>query len=123
MKFSGTADNMMNGKIKTIQWHEVDELLDQDAFFFDIREDFELATGSLPKSTCIPLNQLRNRLDKLPKDKTIYVYCQVGLKGYNDARILMHHGFDVKNLDCGYKTYKFATYALKNKPLKKITKE
>ncbi len=118
-----TADNMMNDKIKTIQWHEVDELLDQDAFFLDIREDFELATGSLPKGAFIPLNQLRNRLDELPKDKTIYVYCQVGLRGYNAARILMHHGFDVKNLDGGYKTYKFATYALKNKPFKKVTKE
>lgn len=118
-----TADNMMNQKVKTIQWHEVDALLDQNAYFLDIREDFELATGSLPNSTLIPLNQLRNRLDELPKDKTIYVYCQVGLRGYNAARILMHHGFDVKNLDGGYKTYKLATYEMKNKPFKLAPKK
>ncbi len=118
-----TADNMMNQKVKTIQWHEVDALLDQNAYFLDIREDFELATGSLPNSTVIPLNQLRNRLDELPKDKTIYVYCQVGLRGYNASRILMHHGFDVKNLDGGYKTYKLATYVMKNKPFKLAPKQ
>lgn len=57
-----TADNMMNQKVKTIQWHEVDDLLDQHAYFLDIREDFELATGTLSNSHVIPLNQLRNRL-------------------------------------------------------------
>lgn len=118
-----TADNMMNQKVKTIQWHEVDGLLDQHAYFLDIREDFELATGTLSNSHVIPLNQLRNRLAELPTDKTIYVYCQVGLRGYNAARILMHHGFNVKNLDGGYKTYKLATYIMKNKPFKPVPKQ
>jgi len=43
----------------------------------------------------------------------IYVYCQVGQRGYNAARLLMAHGFEVKNLDGGYKTYKQAKYQLK----------
>jgi NADPH-dependent 2,4-dienoyl-CoA reductase/sulfur reductase-like enzyme/peroxiredoxin family protein/rhodanese-related sulfurtransferase/TusA-related sulfurtransferase len=110
-----TADNMMNGKIATIQWHEIDALLEENALFLDVREDFELATGSLPKGKQIPLNQLRNRLNELPKDQTIYIYCQVGLRGYNAARVLMHHGFTVKNIDGGYKTYKFAKYKVKER--------
>lgn len=110
-----TADNMINGKISTIQWHEIDALLEDNAYFLDVREDFELATGSLPKGKQIPLNQLRNRLIELPKDQTIYIYCQVGLRGYNAARVLMHHGFTVKNIDGGYKTYKFAKYNVKER--------
>ena len=62
----------------------------------------------------IPLNQLRDRLNELPKDQTIYVYCQVGARGYNAARILMQEGFEVKNLDGGYKTYKNSKYQLRN---------
>lgn len=108
-----TADNLLQGKVQTIQWHEVDALLKADAFFLDIREEFELATGQLATSAWIPLNQLRQRLVELPKDQTIYVYCQVGQRGYNAARLLMSHGFDVRNLDGGYKTYKQAYYEVK----------
>lgn len=111
-----TADNLINEKVATIQWHEVNELLANGAFFLDIREDFELATGVLPNHTWLPLNQLRQRLTELPKDQVIYVYCQVGQRGYNAARVLMAHGFKVKNLDGGYKTYKQAHYQLKNQP-------
>ena len=108
-----TADNLLNQRVRTFQWHEVDALLGKQAFFLDIREEFELATGKLADPTWIPLNQLRQRLTELPKDKMIYVYCQVGQRGYNAARLLMAHGFEVKNLDGGYKTYKQAKYQLK----------
>lgn len=108
-----TADNLLNQRVRTFQWHEVDALLEKQAFFLDIREEFELATGKLANPTWIPLNQLRQRLTELPKDKMIYVYCQVGQRGYNAARLLMAHGFEVKNLDGGYKTYKQAKYQLK----------
>ena len=108
-----TADNLLNQRVRTFQWHEVDTLLEKQAFFLDIREEFELATGKLANPTWIPLNQLRQRLTELPKDKMIYVYCQVGQRGYNAARLLMAHGFEVKNLDGGYKTYKQAKYQLK----------
>ena len=108
-----TADNLLNQRVRTFQWHEVDALLEKQAFFLDIREEFELATGKLADPTWIPLNQLRQRLTELPKDKMIYVYCQVGQRGYNAARLLMAHGFEVKNLDGGYKTYKQAKYQLK----------
>ena len=118
-----TADNIINEKVQTVQWHEVDTLLEKGAFFLDIRESFEQAAGLLPNTSSIPLNELRQRIDELPKDQTIYVYCQVGQRGYNAARVLMSHGFDVRNLDGGYKTYKQAKYELKNIALVASTKE
>lgn len=108
-----TADNILSGKVATFQWSQVDDLVSKNAFFLDVREDFELATGTIESSHQIPLNQLRRRIEELPKDQTIYVFCQVGHRGYNAARILSQEGFDVKNLDGGFKTYKMAKYQLK----------
>lgn len=109
-----TADNILNNKVEIFQWSEIEELKEKSSFFLDVREDFELATGSIENSVQIPLNQLREKLGELPKDKVIYIYCQVGARGYNAARILMQAGFNVKNLDGGYKTYKNAKYKIRN---------
>ncbi|MGV3354797.1 CoA-disulfide reductase [Streptococcus orisratti] len=108
-----TADNILSGKVATFQWSQVDDLVSKNAFFLDVREDFELATGTIESSHQIPLNQLRRRIEELPKDQSIYVFCQVGHRGYNAARTLSQAGFDVKNLDGGFKTYKMAKYQLK----------
>ncbi|MBV1944284.1 FAD-dependent oxidoreductase [Streptococcus parasuis] len=108
-----TADNILSGKVATFQWSQVDELISNNAFLLDVREEFELAIGTIESSHHIPLNQLRQRLGELPKNQPIYVYCQVGHRGYNAARILSQAGFDVKNLDGGYKTYKTAHYRIK----------
>lgn len=107
-----TADNILNQKVATFGWQEIPKLLEENAYLLDVREEFELATGELPSSHVIPLATLRDRLTDLPKEQTIYVYCQVGLRGYNAARILMQHGFSVKNLDGGFKTYKQANYSI-----------
>ena len=109
------ASNMLEGTIDTFQWHEVDGLIAKGAFLLDVREDFELATGVLGNAYTIPLGDIRARMSELPKDKTIYVFCQVGHRGYNAARILMQNGFTVKNLDGGYKTYKQANTTLNYK--------
>jgi NADPH-dependent 2,4-dienoyl-CoA reductase/sulfur reductase-like enzyme/peroxiredoxin family protein/rhodanese-related sulfurtransferase/TusA-related sulfurtransferase len=115
-----TADNLLTGKVASFQWSEVANLQSQGAYFLDVRETFELATGQISGSHTIPLNQLRHRLQELPKDQTIYVYCQVGHRGYNAARILKQAGFEVKNLDGGYKTYKNASYQLREIEVKKV---
>lgn len=108
------AENILTHKVETVEWKELPRLIENGALLLDVREDFELATGTLPGSTSIPLSQLRDRLNELPQDQIIYVYCAVGLRGYNAARVLMQHGFQVKNIDGGLKTYKQATYKLKD---------
>lgn len=104
------ATNLMEEMIETVQWHEVNDLIENGAFLLDVREPMEREMGAIPTSINIPLGELRKRLNELPKDETIYVYCQVGLRGYLAARILMQRGYRVKNLDGGYKTYS-AVYA------------
>lgn len=102
------ASNVLEGTAQTFQWHEVDALMEEGAYLLDVREEFELATGVLDKSHQMAWGQLRDRMHELPKDETIYVFCQVGQRGYNASRILKEHGFQVKNLDGGFKTYKQA---------------
>ncbi len=72
----------------------------------DVREPKELEAGTIPGSTNVPLDQLRERLGELPRDRELLVFCQAGLRGYLACRILTQHGFTCRNLSGGYKTYK-----------------
>jgi len=99
------ASNIAEGLVETVQWHEIDNLVAAGGILIDVREPKEREAGFIPGSLNIPLGQLRERLSELPREQTIYVSCQVGLRGYLAARILQQHGFRVKNLDGGYKTY------------------
>ncbi|WP_422659557.1 CoA-disulfide reductase [Paenibacillus sp. EC2-1] len=99
------ASNIMDGQVDTVQWHEIDDLLKAGATLIDVREPAERNAGFIQGSIHIPLNDLRDRMHELPKDETLYVSCQVGLRGYLASRILAENGFQVKNLDGGWKTY------------------
>ncbi|MBY0099722.1 CoA-disulfide reductase [Mesobacillus maritimus] len=99
------ATNIMDGELDHVQWHEIDNIVEEGGLLVDVREPVEREFGFIEGSINIPLNDLRNRLAELPKDQTIYVSCQVGLRGYLATRILMNHGYHVKNVDGGWKTY------------------
>lgn len=99
------AVNIMEGKVETVQWHEVDEIIKNGGYLIDVRDPQECTRGIIKGAVNIPLNDLRERLDEVPTDKELYVTCQVGLRGYLASRILMENGFKVKNLDGGYKLY------------------
>lgn len=114
------ASNVLDGSIDTIQWNEVDTLINKSEVFLDVRESLEVEMGSIKSSINIPLGDLRKRLTELPKDREIYVYCQVGLRGYIACRILSQHGFKCKNLDGGYKTYSSVIDFNKNSSSKNV---
>ncbi len=99
------ASNLLTGEVDTIQWHEIDDIVEQGGFLIDVREPVERKMGFIKGSINIPLNDLRDRVHELPIDKTIHITCQVGLRGYLASRILAENGFQVKNLDGGWKTY------------------
>ncbi|MDP4106504.1 MAG: CoA-disulfide reductase [Bacillota bacterium] len=99
------ATNIMEGELEHVQWHEVDQIVAEGGLLIDVREAKERESGFIEGSINISLNQLRNQLDELPKDQTIYVSCQVGLRGYLASRILKNNGYHVKNVDGGWKTY------------------
>jgi NADPH-dependent 2,4-dienoyl-CoA reductase/sulfur reductase-like enzyme/rhodanese-related sulfurtransferase len=71
----------------------------------DVRTPEEFAKGAIPDSVNIPVDDLRSRLNELPKDREIAAYCQVGQRGYLATRILRQAGFNVSNVSGGYRTY------------------
>lgn len=99
------ASNVANGVLKVVHFDKVNELIEKNTIFIDVREKVEVDMGMIPGSINIPLGELRNRLHQLPKDQPIYVTCQVGLRGYLATRILEENGFEAINLSGGYKTY------------------
>ncbi|NGN98321.1 FAD-dependent oxidoreductase [Grimontia sp. S25] len=102
------ATNVMKGDIKAMHYHEI-ETLGDDQVLLDVRNPGELeAVGRFPNAINIPVDQLRQRLDELPKDKEIVVACQVGLRGNVAYRQLVNNGFKAKNLIGGYRTWKTA---------------
>lgn len=98
------AKNIAEGLVETVQWHEINDILADGGYLIDVREPIERDMGMIEGSVNIPLGELRDHLDEIPT-KEVYVYCQVGLRGYLATRILMQAGFKVRNLDGGYKTY------------------
>jgi len=79
---------------------------DDPTFLLDVRTAEEFAAGNIPNSVNIPIDELRSRLNELPRDRRIVAYCQVGQRGYLATRILRQNGFDAVNISGGYKTYR-----------------
>ena len=104
------AEDMITGKTNPVYWRELRDIEMENKFLLDVRTQDEFALGSLPGAVNIPLDELRDRMSELPKDRMIYTFCAVGLRGSLAYRILTQHGFDkVRNLSGGLKTYRAAT--------------
>ena len=107
------AENILNKKSQIIQWRELAEL-PADTIRIDVRTHDEYKLGTIPGFINIPVDELREHLDELPKEKPIVVTCAVGLRGYLAYRILVQNGFKhVRNLSGGYKTWSVATAPIK----------
>lgn len=100
------ASNIISGAMPAITWRELLATDRSSVMLLDVRTAEEFSFGSLPGAVNIPLDDLRERMQELPKDKEIIVFCAVGLRGYLAQRILCGHGYTaVRNLIGGYKTF------------------
>lgn len=114
------AENILTGKARIIHWREIAGL-GSDTLLVDVRTRDEYSLGTLPGAINIPVDDLRERLSELPKDKKIVVSCAVGLRGYLAYRILVQNGYtEVRNLSGGYKTWHAATVKPKGNRLAPI---
>lgn len=77
----------------------------ESPFVLDVRDPSEYAAGHIPAAVHIPVDDLRRRLSELPRDRPIVAYCKVGQRGYLATRLLVLHGFAVRNLSGGFTTY------------------
>ena len=104
------AGNIINGSMPVIYWRELRDTDRKTITIIDTRTKEEYALDAIDGAINIPLDDLRERIEEIPHDKPIVLYCAVGLRGYLAQRILLGHGFtDVRNLSGGYKLYASAT--------------
>lgn len=108
------AGNIVNGSMPVITWRELQSMDKSDIYLLDVRTKDEFSFGSIAGAVNIPLDEIRNHLDEIPKDKDIVVFCAIGLRGYLALKILKARGFErIRNLSGGYKTYSTALAPVK----------
>ena len=104
------ACNILAGDVEFVHGHELQTLQEDGAIIVDIREPHELAKGMINGAIHIPLDELRNSMTELPKDKMLILYCRAGLRSYIGYRLLKAYGYQVKSLSGGYLTYKISHF-------------
>jgi len=98
------AENALAGLTDPVGCDRLEGLDPDRVMLLDVRNPDECRGGMLEGAVNIPLDELRGRLGELDRDKEIWVYCQVGLRGYLAERILAQHGFKAKNITGGWRT-------------------
>lgn len=81
------------------------------AFMLDVRQPEEWQAIHIPDATLIPLGELQQRLNELPKDQEIVVYCRSGNRSLTGAQILQQAGFsNVTSMAGGISEWQAAGY-------------
>ncbi|HZJ86012.1 MAG TPA: FAD-dependent oxidoreductase, partial [Erysipelotrichaceae bacterium] len=86
--------NLLYGDFKQVKVDKVRELVENDAFIVDCREEDEFELGHIVNAINIPLSELRQRVDEIPKDQPVYIHCRSAQRSYNSTRALGHLGYD-----------------------------
>lgn len=103
------AQNVLAGDVQLAQWGELASIDLERTLVLDVRRPDECAKGGIPGAVRIPLDELRARMNELPRDREIIVHCQSGQRSYFACRILSQNGFRVRNLTGSYRTWRTAT--------------
>ena len=92
------AENILLKRVNIITWRQLQQA--QDGIILDVRTPDEFSLGAIPGAVNIPIDGIRDRLNEIPQDKNIYIYCAVGLRGYLASRVLMQHvsGFKYREI-------------------------
>lgn len=95
--------NLLNGVYRQVPLTKVRELVESNACIIDVREPGEFSAGHLLNAVNIPLSQLRQRMDEIPKDRPVYLHCRSSQRSYNAVMALQHCGFNnVSNIAGSY---------------------
>jgi NADPH-dependent 2,4-dienoyl-CoA reductase/sulfur reductase-like enzyme/rhodanese-related sulfurtransferase len=112
------AENILLDRLRVFYWNDLDQLQPDD-LLIDVRRKDEFEAGNIEGAINIPVDELRNRLHEIPSNKTLYIYCEAGLRGYLAQRILRQNGYEaVANLSGGYYLWNACTKEMRllNKP-------
>jgi len=109
------ASNILKNHNPVVHWDKLTTLDKANTILLDVRTKEEFDLGTINGAVNIPVDELRSRIEELPKDKAIVVFCQIGLRAYLAVKILSANNFEkVFNLSGGYKTYELSTQEQSN---------
>ena len=95
--------NLLNGYFKQVPVSKVRELVETGAFIVDVRERTEYERGHLINAVNIPISELRDRIDEVPKDRPVYIHCRSAQRSYNAVMLLQNLGYEnVYNISGSY---------------------
>ncbi len=98
------ASNLLNGDFKQISYTKIRGLVEKGAYILDVREAYECEDeGYILGSTHIPMSEMRDRVEEVPKDEPVYVHCRSGQRSYNVVLLLQAKGYkNVTNISGGF---------------------
>ena len=100
------ADNLAAGRYRQFFLEDLENLpRDGSVTLLDTRTVREYERGHAEGFRNLPLDELRDRLEEVPREKPVYVMCQSGLRSYLACRILTQNGFSCYNFSGGYRLY------------------
>lgn len=88
------ASNLLSRSFKQINVDKVRDLVENGAYIIDVRERIEFEKGHIKGAINIPLSQLRERINEIPKDETVYLHCRTGQRSYNAVLALQNLGYN-----------------------------
>ncbi|MDO5417785.1 MAG: FAD-dependent oxidoreductase [Lachnospiraceae bacterium] len=93
------ASNLLEDHYRQVPVTKVRELVESGACIIDVREEMEYAAGHLKGAKNIPLSQLRERMDEIPRDIPVYLHCRTSQRSYYAICCLQGNGYtNVTNL-------------------------
>ena len=105
------ADNILRGFVKPAYFEDL-----ENSYLIDVRANIAYKTKTIDGAVNIPIDEIRSRIDEIPTDKKVVLFCNTGYTSYNASRILTQKGFNnVYSLMGGITLYKEIT---KNKEAK-----
>lgn len=114
--------NLLENRFKQVNIDKVRELIEKKAYIIDVRERGEFAQGRIKSAINIPLSELRDRIDEIPRNIPVYLHCRTGQRSYNAALALQNLGYDnVTNITGSYLAlYEYEYYNSKVNNIEKI---
>jgi rhodanese-related sulfurtransferase len=100
------ASNVADGLYPQVHVEDLEADPYDRALILDVRTPKEFEAGAIPGAVNLPIDELRERLGEIPRDRPVVAYCQVGMRGYMATLILRKAGLDAYNLGGGYKTHR-----------------
>lgn len=105
------ASNLLHDSFRQVHVREIRDLIEKGSCIIDVREKEEYDESHMIGVKNIPLSELRERVDEIPKDKAVYLHCKSGQRSYNAALALQQLGFkEVYNVAGGFKGLCFYEY-------------